>query len=145
MPEYEIQCSIVNYLEILKLEGVDIMFTAIPNSTYTESPVQKMKNKRSGVRSGLCDLFIIYNNETFFVELKTEKGTLQPSQKTWIKKLDKTPTKAYIVTSLKEFKVLLNDISQSQKKTLKIEDTEYFKNNGKGARIFKKLLKNTND
>ena len=140
MSEYEIQCSIVNYLEKLRAEGVDLMFTAIPNSTYTKSWSQKMKNKKSGVRSGLCDLFIIYNNETFFVELKTEKGTLQPSQKVWIKKLDKTLTKAYICTSLEEFKVLLTDVSQSQKKSLKIEDTQYFKNNEKGARIFKKLL-----
>jgi hypothetical protein len=140
MSEYELQCSIVDYLEILKSQNVVTQFSSIPNSTFTRSWSQKMKNKKSGVRPGLPDLFILIESEAFFVELKTEKGTLQATQKEWIRNLDKSSTKAYIVTSLEEFKVLIYDIVSSQKKPLKIEDTQYYKNNLKGARLFKKLI-----
>ena len=138
--EYQIQCKIANYLEELKLKKIVTRFTAIPNSTYTKSIIQKIKNTKSGLRAGLCDLFIIIKNEAFFVEVKTKKGTLQETQKEWIRDLHNSNTKAYIVASLEEFKVLIDDIIQSQKKELEMEDTAYFVKNMKGSKLFKKHI-----
>lgn len=138
--EYQIQCECVQLLEIYKQQKKVDFFTAIPNSTYTKSWSQKRKNKLSGVRPGLCDLTIVVEKIPYFVELKTETGTLQASQKEVIKILNGRFILAYIVTSLEEFKVLLDDIIRSAKRPLNLETTDYYKNNQKGARMLKKLL-----
>jgi len=78
------QEAVVQYLEAKKLK-----FTAIPNSTYTKSFKQKMKNKRIGLRAGLPDLLIIIKNKLVFIEMKRQKGsTTSYEQKEWIKALN---------------------------------------------------------
>jgi len=131
--EYELQCKCVLVLEDLQKYGVVKFFTAIPNSTFTKSWAVKRKNTLSGVRSGLCDLFILIDGECYFVELKTLTGTLQPSQKEVIKALNKKGRQAYICCDLEEFVVLMNDLIAKK-------DDIYFKANLKGARMLKKLM-----
>lgn len=71
------QSTLVEWLEIKKLK-----FTSIPNSTWTPSFKQLAKNKRNGLRDGLCDLLIIIPKERslngeaclIFCELKRRKG-----------------------------------------------------------------------
>lgn len=150
--EYQIQCECVHLLETYKLQKKIDFFTAIPNSTFIPATKYKKngfdygrkkildKLKKAGVRPGLCDLMIVAESIPYFVELKTETGTLQASQKEVIKHLNKRFILAYIATSLEEFKVLLDDIIKSAKRPLNLETTDYYKNNKKGARMLKKLL-----
>lgn len=140
--EFQIQCQCVNLLEKYKLEKKIDFFTAIPNSTYTKSWSQKRKNTMSGVRSGLCDLMVIVEGIPYFIELKTETGTLQDSQKEVIKFLNSRGVLlAYISTSLEEFEILLKDIIDNSKTDLDLQQSNYYKANLKGARSLKKLLK----
>lgn len=82
--EYEEQCNFVAWLEAKKLK-----FTAIPNSTFTTSWGQKIKNKKLGLRAGLPDLLIITPLGLVFVEMKRLKGgSLKPDQKEWIEALN---------------------------------------------------------
>jgi hypothetical protein len=86
--EFEEQVALVQYLE---LKGYK--FTAIPNSTYTKSIQQKMKNKRSGLRPGLPDLLVVVPNiGLVFIELKRVKGgVVSQAQKDWIAALNSCP------------------------------------------------------
>lgn len=93
--EYEIQKAVVQFLELKKCK-----YTSIPNSTYTRSWSQKMKNKQSGLRAGLPDLFVIYNNHAFFIEMKTPKGIISDYQAEWIREINKTEIKAYVCRSV---------------------------------------------
>ena len=138
-PELEIQIQIVNYLETLKLQNKVGYFTAFANETFTKSWKQKRKNKLSGVRSGTPDLLIGVYGTPYFVELKTEVGTLQKTQKNFLKYFNSNGISySFICTSLKEFKLLIDDlINQRESK-----DSEYLKANMKGSRLFKKYTQN---
>jgi len=82
--EYEEQCALVQWLELKKLK-----FTAIPNSTYTSSWNQKMRNKRMGLNPGLPDMLIITKRGLLFVEMKRLKGgKVSDYQKSWIDSLN---------------------------------------------------------
>lgn len=84
--EAEEQATLVEWLE---LKGWK--FTAIPNSTYTTSHAQKVKNYRQGLRPGLPDLLIVLPDRQglAFVEMKRVKGgTLSQVQREWIDALD---------------------------------------------------------
>ena len=74
---------------IMHLEMRDLKFTAIPNSTYTKSWKQKMKNKRNGLRAGLPDLLIVLPKKLLFIEMKrTKDSVVSTPQKGWIEALN---------------------------------------------------------
>lgn len=86
--EYEEQCALVEYLE---LKG--LLFSKTAQETFTRSWAQKAKNKRSGLRKGLPDMFIFIPAEKssngssmlLAIEMKRLKGgRLSPEQKLWI-------------------------------------------------------------
>jgi len=80
------QKALVKYLDTLGLP-----YTAIPNSTYTTSIRQKMKNKAMGVRAGFPDMIVLIPNKCFIaIELKKvkPKGRVSPEQEQWIKNLN---------------------------------------------------------
>ena len=78
--EYDEQCALVEWLEIKGYK-----FTAIPNSTWTTSMNQKMRNKKSGLRAGLPDMLVIHPKGLVFIELKrTKGGQVSEFQKEWI-------------------------------------------------------------
>jgi hypothetical protein len=83
--EYEEQCVFVEWLELKGLK-----FTAIPNSTWTSSWQQKVKNKKSGLRAGLPDMLVLVPDGIAWVELKRKKkSVLKDNQKEWIEELNK--------------------------------------------------------
>lgn len=109
--EYQIQCQVVEYLELLKTQKKVVLFTAIPNSTFTKSWIVKMKNKRSGVRPGLCDLFIITPHKAFFLELKREKGGVVSKEQTdWIGALNRVGIIAGVAKGFDEAKEVIDTI-----------------------------------
>ncbi len=95
--EYDEQKEVVNYLDKLISYGSDIKYTAIPNSTYTKSWSQKVKNKASGLRAGLPDMFLIINNTPLFIEMKrSQGGTVSSEQKQWIEAIQKAGIDCYV-------------------------------------------------
>lgn len=107
--EEQEQIALVQYLE---LRGHT--FTAIPNSTYTKSWSQKLKNKRMGVRAGLPDLFIVLkNNIPLFIELKRKKtGKVSPEQKKWVETLIKANIKVFVCYGADEAIKILADLEK---------------------------------
>lgn len=98
--EHQEQCTLVEWMEYQGLK-----FTAIPNSTYTKSWKQKVKNTQSGLRPGLPDLLIIIpidksrtcKAEMVFIELKRQKGgKTSESQKEWIEAINGAGVAAHI-------------------------------------------------
>jgi hypothetical protein len=83
--ESEEQAVFVDWLEYQGLK-----FTAIPNSTYTTSQTQKIKNYRQGLRPGLPDLLVIVKDSIVFVEMKRKKQSkVSDTQQFWIDALNK--------------------------------------------------------
>ena len=83
------------FVEWLELQG--LLFTAIPNSTYTTSFAAKRRNHEQGLRKGLPDLVIVIPPEraasglgrVVFCELKRRKGgVVSLEQKNWIASLN---------------------------------------------------------
>jgi hypothetical protein len=115
--ESEEQVCCIEYLEALKKKGNKVMYTSIPNSTYTPSWSVKRRNKELGLRAGFPDLVIILNNVLFHVELKRVKGgVLSPEQKEWIQALNEAGEYAHVCKGFGEFKELVDKIINLTKK-----------------------------
>lgn len=114
--EYEDQCALVEYLEVLKAQGKIVLFTALPNNLWTKSWQQKAKQKKEGLRKGFPDLCIIIRktdeeNILLFLELKREKRSqTSPEQIQWNQELKKTKNKAIIAKGFYEAKSVIDAI-----------------------------------
>ena len=83
LSEYQHQCMFVEYLEILKAQGKIVMFTAIPNSTWTPSWGQKIKNKKAGLNPGFPDLIILTKKKAICIEMKVHPNKPSREQIEW--------------------------------------------------------------
>lgn len=91
------QIAFVHYLELLKNQGKVEKFTAIPNSTWTPSMKQKVKNKAMGVRAGFPDLLILLRYNVLCIEMKVKPNKPTPDQLLWLTALNKhLYIKAYV-------------------------------------------------
>ena len=107
--EYDEQKKCIEYLEILKLKGEKILYSATAQSTFTTSYTQKRKNKSMGVRAGVPDLIIIINENLVFIELKRiKKSVVSPDQLIWINTLKEAGQYAKICYGFKEFEEYIN-------------------------------------
>jgi len=88
--EYDECLVLVEWLDKQKNLGNVLLFSHIPNETYTTSWKQKAKNKNSGVRRGVPDYIIVMaTGYILFVEMKRISGsTTAPEQKEWIKAIN---------------------------------------------------------
>ena len=108
--EYEEQKQVIQYLELLGNKH-DIIFTSIPNSTYTRSWGQKIKNKQSGLRAGLPDLFIIIKSKAVFIEMKRAKGdTVSKEQKKWLEMINKAGIRAELCKGFNEARRVIDSM-----------------------------------
>lgn len=94
--EYAEQVLFVEYLDILKNQNKIILFTAIPNNTWTPSWGQKIKNKRSGLNPGFPDLFIITNKRAICIEMKVLPNKTTPQQRSWGEALEHVGIHCYV-------------------------------------------------
>jgi hypothetical protein len=79
---------VAGYLEILMMQGKVVEYTHTANETYTKSPMQKARNTRTGVRSGIPDMVVVFKNAVLFLELKRpDGGVVSKSQKAWMEAL----------------------------------------------------------
>ena len=112
--EFALQCQVVEYLELLILQKKVVCFSAIPSSTFTRSWGVKMKNKQSGVRSGVPDLLIVFPHTILFLELKREiTGVLSASQKAWRDALTHAGIPSKVASGWEEARSCIDTISHS--------------------------------
>lgn len=103
------QMAFVDCLELLKTQGKILLYTALPNNTFTKSWKQRMKHNREGVRRGFPDLVVVTPDRVIFIEMKRVKGgTIQPEQKEWNKALKGKTTEAYICRGADEAMKILS-------------------------------------
>lgn len=87
--EDQITMQVAEYLEVLKSTGKVTAFSHIPNSTFTRSWSVKRRNTAMGVRAGVPDMLIVFQDKVLFLELKRVKGgVVSPYQKEWIKAIN---------------------------------------------------------
>lgn len=78
------------FVEYLQLNKKVLLYSHIPNETYTKSWNQKRKNTAMGVKSGVPDYVILTRKKCLFVEMKRKKGNKStPAQDTWISTLNR--------------------------------------------------------
>lgn len=106
------------------MEEQGLKYTAIPNSTWTRSWMQKLKNHALGLRKGLPDLIIVIPPEkldiasprTIFIEMKRVKGgSVSKEQKEWIDMLNDSGIDTYVCKGADEaIKVVESYFSKNQ-------------------------------
>lgn len=110
--EDDIQVSVVEYCEIKK-----IPIFAIPNAQKLsfldrkKAAISMVKLKKTGLKSGVPDLFIPISNENYhglFIELKSASGKLSDNQKIWINDLNKNGYKAVVCFSIDDAIIIIN-------------------------------------
>lgn len=96
-PEDHEQYAVVQWLEAVAPK-YGLLFTSIPNATWTKSIEQRTRNTLLGVRAGLGDLLIVYPGHwVVSLEMKRAKikgqprGVLSPEQKRWLEALSTVP------------------------------------------------------
>jgi len=103
------QLRVVAYLEVLKLQGKVLMFTAHADNMKTNI-ITAVKAKRMGKRSGYPDLTIVTKKTVLYIELKRVKGgVVSESQKEWIEAFEATGSvKACICKGFEEAKSIID-------------------------------------
>ncbi len=111
LSEYQEQCLTAEYLDKLIEQRKVIMYTAIPNSTWTPSFAQKAKNKKMGLNPGFPDLFIIGKKKIICIEMKRKKGgVVSPEQKVWLDTLEENGIDSFVAEGFDEAKVILDTV-----------------------------------
>lgn len=72
--------------------------------------IEGNKMKALGVVSGIPDLVFVFDGKPFGIEMKTEIGTLSPSQKDIHAKWTKNGAKIYICRSFVQFQEIIKEI-----------------------------------
>lgn len=105
------QQVVVQYLEFKGHK-----FTAIPNSTYTKSWKQKVKNTRTGLRAGFPDLVAIVDGTFIAIEMKRIKGgVLSKEQANWIEALNDSGIDARVCKGAKQALAFIKEYEYDRK------------------------------
>lgn len=113
LSEYAEQCLFIKYLDILKIQGKIVMYTAINPRPNIEHIGQRMKAKKAGLNPGFPDLFIIYKNrfhdfKAICIEMKIKPNKVTPEQDTWHKALAQTGIKVYTAWGYDSAKICID-------------------------------------
>ena len=103
------QIAVIDYLQILKESGKIVLYTALPNNTYTDSWTQKKKMTLEGVRKGYPDICVVGPRSMFFIEMKRLKGgVVSPHQKEWIEAINAVGISARVCKGFDEAKEFID-------------------------------------
>lgn len=111
--EYDEQCLLVEYLELRGL-----LFSKTAQETFTRSWGTKMKNRQSGLRKGLPDMFVFLPPEKtkggvgilLAIEMKRIKGGVtSPEQQIWQDSLNRVlGVEARVCKGFEEAKIFVD-------------------------------------
>ncbi|MGH2613093.1 MAG: VRR-NUC domain-containing protein [Rhabdochlamydiaceae bacterium] len=114
LSEYQEQCLVAEYLDILKTQGKIVMYTSIPNSTWTPSFGQKIKNKKAGLNPGFPDLIILTGTKAFVIEMKVKPNKQTEEQLHWQVALGLAGIKSYVAYGYEKAKEIINQEIKSK-------------------------------
>lgn len=114
-PEDTEQYKIIQHCDLM---GIPVFH--VPNSTWTKSPMVRMKNTLLGVRSGVSDLFFpIAGVGMVIIELKRAKvkgeprGKVSKEQQYWIDLFNSVPgTQAFVCEGYDEWLRIMSQFQQ---------------------------------
>ena len=102
--EHRLQCSLVNWFRLQYPKMQHNLF-AVPNAGRRSLRLGKYM-KDEGLLPGVADLILLRSNTHYgalLIEVKTQKGTQQKTQKEWQAKIEKDGYKYVIVRSIEDF------------------------------------------
>jgi hypothetical protein len=109
--ESKIQQEIVMYFNhnyCLNFHNPQCVIFSIPNEGLSKKEtIQKMA---TGLLPGAADLMILMPKLAFYVEVKTPTGTQKENQKKFEKRVNSLGFNYYIVRSLEEFIIVIDNI-----------------------------------
>lgn len=82
---------------------------SVPNGGARTSKEGK-RMKLTGVVPGVSDLILLYKTQTYLIELKIKRGNQSSVQKNWQEKVECQGFNYFIITSLTEFRRLINQL-----------------------------------
>jgi hypothetical protein len=97
----QIQC-----VKWFKYSYPDLCLFAIPNGGY-RNPITAKIMKAEGVLSGVADLMLMHKNSEYsglWIEMKTAKGIVQPSQRAFERMAKEQSFEYVVVRGFDEFK-----------------------------------------
>lgn len=109
-PEYDLQCKIADFLNIV-LNKKLTFWSSIENSNHSGNlagMVKQAKDKRKGVKAGLPDLVILYNNTSLWVELKAKAGVVSDKQKAVHGEIKTTGNNIEIIRNIEDLTAILH-------------------------------------
>lgn len=115
LTEAQEQIKVCEYLDLLKLRGHKIKYTAIPNGTYTPYKSQHNKNKATGLHKGFPDLFLIINGVCITIEMKrASKSITSVEQKEWIEALNNAGIPSFVCKGFEQAREVIDKYVKSR-------------------------------
>lgn len=109
MSEYTEQVTFAAYLAILMRQGKIVLYTAIPNSTWTPSWSVKVKNKKMGLNPGFPDILVILLYRAITIEMKIKPNKPSPEQIKWAEALTQANIVSYVAYGYEEAKTIIDN------------------------------------
>lgn len=107
MTEEDLQKSVTHFLNICLPQ--EVWWTAINPLPGKRSPRQGKRIKDMGQRAGVPDLLFVHAGRALFVELKTDKGPVQPNQKACHDAIMDAGCPVRVCRSLNDVRLFLED------------------------------------
>jgi Uma2 family endonuclease len=99
---------LAEWLDYLVLQKRIVIYSHVPHETYIKGYLQKIRNWKKGVRSGVPDYFIITPKKLIVIELKRRKGgTVSKEQWIWLKGLREAGIVAEVAKGFTEAKEIV--------------------------------------
>lgn len=105
-------CCWFNNEYCLKFHKPRYCIFSVPNDTQNKE--ETMRKLATGLKAGVSDLIVLFQNKTVFCEVKTPTGVQSEAQKEFQKQVENLGFEYILVHSLDEFKISID---------------KYFKNN----------------
>jgi hypothetical protein len=80
------------------------------NLNNSKNRIDGARNKALGLQAGRADMTFYWKGTAYFFELKTEIGTQQPVQKTWMLQMLSHGFEYHIIRDLETFQNIINQI-----------------------------------
>jgi hypothetical protein len=111
LSEYQECVLLAEYLDLLKKQGKIVLYSHIPNGTWTPSWSQKTRNKKMGVSSGVPDYLILTKSRLFFIEMKRKKsGKVSDEQLMWLGAILSCDIRAHVANGFDEAKSIIDTL-----------------------------------
>lgn len=103
-PEYALHCAVANFLAWAL--GPKIIWWHTPNQGNLD-PRRAVFLKKMGLLAGVPDFLILTPDTLIFIEMKPEKGSLSPAQKTFHERAKALGYPCYVARSVERVQEIL--------------------------------------